>query len=136
MSENDVFDGNSAQGTPQGAPSQGDYTRPRRHHVTQPPVNSLAEDDLEKEYVHDSNFVNGRGPIGDRAYRRSRQDIATLKRDSPYGQYLSVPKGRRQIFASRERRRRLKAVLALFVVVAILVAVALVLWNMVQGFHL
>jgi hypothetical protein len=58
--------------------------------------------------------------------------MSRVKSGTRYGQYLEIPKGRRSIFASRERARRRKSVLALLAVVALLVLAAMFLWNMMQ----
>ena len=115
MAQNDDFDFGVSP-----APSRS--TKP---HVTQPPVNSLDEDDLEREYVHESNYVSGRNAFSNAANNRARRDINP---NSPYGQYLSVPKGHKQIFARRERNRRIKSVFALIAVIAAVVIAILVVW--------
>ena len=65
-------------------------------------------------------------------YRRARNNMSRVK-GSRYGQYLEIPKGRRSIFASRERARRRNSVLALFAVIILLVLAAMLIWNMMQN---
>ena len=66
------------------------------------------------------------------AYRRSRSNMSRVKSGTRYGQYLEIPKGRRSIFASRERARRRRSVLALIAVIALLVFAGMLLWSMMQ----
>ena len=64
---------------------------------------------------------------------RTRAEGAQLRRDLHYGQYLEIPKGRRDIFASRERRTRIKTAVALFVVLAVLAVVVFFVWEYMQS---
>lgn len=107
------------------------YVRKRAPRRTQEAIDDLAEDDNPVEYSHESNIAVG-GMIADRKYRRARSDIAQIQKNSRYGQYLEIPKGRRSIFAKRERSRRRKSALAAIVVVGILAAVAYVVWQIMQ----
>jgi len=112
------------------------YQRPPRVHVTQGAIDDLAVDEVQSDYVHESSYVTGSKALGDRAYRRSSKDIQAMQKGSPYGQYLSVPKGRKQIFASQERKRRIKSVLALILVLAVLAAAVYFIWQVMQGLPL
>ena len=115
------------------APAQrSTYVRQRAPRRTQEAIDDLAEDDNPVEYAHESNVTVG-GSIGDRKYRKARSEISQFQKNNRYGQYLEIPKGRRSIFASRERARRRNSVLALFVVVVLLVLAAMFLWNMMQN---
>jgi hypothetical protein len=66
------------------------------------------------------------------SYRRARSNMSKVS-GSRYGQYLEIPKGRRSIFASRERARRRRSVLALFIVVTLLILAAMFIWNLMQS---
>ena len=55
-----------------------------------------------------------------------------LRRDLHYGQYLEIPKGRRDIFASRERKTRIKTAIALVAVLAVLAIVVFFVWEYMQ----
>ena len=111
------------------------YVRRRTPHRSQGVVDDLTDDSIPSAgYTHDSNItVGGSTPLSGMTYRRARSDIARVHGNTRYGQYLEIPKGRRSIFASRERARRRKSVLALLFVVALLVLAAYFLWNMMQN---
>ncbi len=104
------------------------YVRRRAPRRTQEAIDDLAEDDSPIEYSHESNIAVG-GMIADRKYRRARSDISQIQKNNRYGQYLEIPKGRRSIFAKRERSRRRKSALAAIVVVGILAVVAYLVWQ-------
>ena len=104
------------------------YVRRRAPRRTQEAIDDLAEDDNPVEYSHESNIAVG-GMIADRKYRRARSDISQIQKNNRYGQYLEIPKGRRSIFAKRERSRRRKSALAAIVVVGILAIVAYIVWQ-------
>jgi cell division septal protein FtsQ len=55
-----------------------------------------------------------------------------LRRDLHYGQYLEIPKGRRDIFASRERKMRIRSVIALIAVIVILAVIVFFVWQYMQ----
>ena len=110
------------------------YVRQRPAHRSVEPIDDLAQEPDEAGYVtHDSDFTVPGGAISGRAYRRSRAEGAQLRRDLHYGQYLEIPKGRRDIFASRERRTRIKTAVALFVVLAVLAVVVFFVWEYIQA---
>ena len=117
------------------APSAPRYVRKRTPHRSQGTLDDLAEDsEPSATYTHDSNIsVGGSTPLSGMEYRRARNNISRVKNGSRYGQYLEIPKGRRSIFASRERARRRNSVLALFVVIILLVLAAMFIWNMMQN---
>jgi hypothetical protein len=117
------------------APAAPRYVRKRTPHRSQGTLDDLTAEDSESSatYTHDSNIsVGGATPLSGMAYRRARSDMSRVKNSTRYGKYLEIPKGRRSIFASRERARRRNSVLALFVVVLLLVLAAMFLWNMMQ----
>jgi hypothetical protein len=118
--------------TPRGR-TQAPYQRPSAPRHTMPPVNDLAEDDAEAQtsYTHDSSYANTSfNPIASIDYRRTQQSLTKAKQDLKYGQYLEVPKGRRDIFTGKERSRRIRSVVSLVVVVAILGLVAYLIWRL------
>ena len=120
-------EGTAAQGSP--AP----YIRQRPAHRSVEPIDDFALEEGEPEYVaHDSDFTVRGGALSGRAYRRSRAEGAQLRRDLHYGQYLEIPKGRRDIFASRERKTRIKTAIALIVVLAVLAVVVFFVWEYMQ----
>ena len=109
------------------------YVRQRPAHRSVEPIDDLAQEPDEAGYVaHDSGYTMPGGALSGRAYRRSRAEGAQLRRDLHYGQYLEIPKGRRDIFASRERRTRIKTAIALFAVLAILAIVVFFVWEYMQ----
>ncbi len=109
------------------------YVRQRPVHRSVEPIDDLAQEPDEAGYVaHDSGYTVPGGALSGRAYRRSRAEGAQLRRDLHYGQYLEIPKGRRDIFASRERRTRIKTAIALFAVLAVLAVVVFFVWEYMQ----
>lgn len=119
----------SAPTTPPPAP----YVRARPAHRSVEPINDLEQDDETGRYVaHDSAYTGRGSALSGGAYRRSRADAAQLRRDLHYGQYLEIPKGRRDIFASRERKTRIKTAIALIVVLAVLVLAVYLVWEYMQ----
>lgn len=117
-------------------PEPREYHRPATPHRTMPPVDDLAEDDLEAQinYVHDTDYANrSLDPLSSREYRRNRSELSKAQKDLKYGQYLSVPKGRRAIFARQERVRRIKTIVAAVLLVAVIGVVAYLLWQLIQG---
>ena len=116
------------------APAVPRYVRKRTPHRSQGTLDDISDaSDDTLTYTHDSNIsIGGSTPLSGMAYRRSRSNMSRVKSGTRYGQYLEIPKGRRSIFASRERARRRKSVLALLAVVALLVLAAMFLWNMMQ----
>lgn len=135
MSNPDIPEGQAADSTldgtqaPQPAPRTSDagagagtpYVRAPRSRITQPAINDLAADDdlAASAYTHDSGYTTGRGLTSGRGYTRSRNDMRRLQKDLHYGQYLEIPKGRRDIFAKRERAARAKSLVAAILVIAL-----------------
>ncbi|MBF0896274.1 MAG: hypothetical protein HXK45_05040, partial [Atopobium sp.] len=56
-------------------------------------------------------------------------EIAHLRKDVHYGQYLQVPKGQRDIFVRKERRSNAGSLIAAIIVLAIIAAVFYFLWT-------
>lgn len=103
------------------------YVRKPRPRRTQEAINDLEQDESYAQgFTHDSNVtVSSRNPLSGTVYSRSRQKMPQLQRDLHYGQYLEIPKGRRQIFSSRERSAaiRSRAITAVIVIILIIVAI-------------
>lgn len=112
--------------------SNAAYVRQPRHHTTMPAVDDFrVEPDVDPAVAHDSSFTfNNRVPIQaqSRSYRRARSEQAKLSQSNKYGQYLSVPKGSREIFASRERQSAQRKAIIGIIVAAIIVILLVVLW--------
>lgn len=108
------------------------YVRKRPAHRTVEPIDDLAVDDPLEQATHESGYTNRGSAFSGRAYRRSRAQGQQLRRDLHYGQYLEIPKGRRDIFVSRERKARVKSIVALVAVLAVLAAVIYFLWGYMQ----
>ena len=70
--------------------------------------------------------------LSGRSYRKSRSEMSQLRRDLHYGQYLEIPKGRRDIFASRERKMRIRSAVALGAVIAVLCVIVFFVWRYMQ----
>ena len=122
LDEPDVF---SAQNAPEEVPAQAEPTRferPARPRKTAEPINDMSETgSVDAIYVSDSAYT-GKG-MADSSYRRSRSGMNQLRRDLHYGQYLEIPKGRRDIFRRKERLHNAGAIIgALFVLAAVAAA--------------
>ncbi|MBM6813728.1 hypothetical protein H7U31_01430 [Olsenella uli] len=133
----DLADGTSEpSGATQKAPervARTPYVRQRPAHRSVEPIDDFAnEEDEPAQIAHDSGYTIGGGAFSGRGYRRSRADGQQLRRDLHYGQYLEIPKGRRDIFVSRERKTRIKTAIALIVVLFVLAVVVYFLWGYMQ----
>ncbi len=130
--------GDASPSLPSAAPrpvaARMPYVRQRAPHRSQAAIDDLGQDGAPaSSYAHDSNVaVGGKVFSGASKYRRSRGGMGRIQ-NSRYGQYLEIPKGRRSIFASRERSRRRRSVLSLIVVVALLVVVAVIIWRLLAS---
>ena len=127
-----------AAGTPNtqaetSAPSQqqaAPYVRQRPAHRSVGTVNGLDDgEETPARIAHDSGYTNRGSIMSGGSYRRSRSDADKLRRDLQYGQYLEIPKGRRDIIASREKNTRIKTAIALLALIVVLVLVVFFLWN-------
>ena len=96
------------------------------------PSFSTASAPAAPRYVRKRTPHRSQGTLDDLNDDRARNNMSRVK-GSRYGQYLEIPKGRRSIFASRERARRRNSVLALFAVIILLVLAAMLIWNMMQN---
>lgn len=65
------------------------------------------------------------------AYRSARSQETKVRRSSSMAQYLSVPKGSREIFGSRERQQR-RTIATVAVIVAVIAIVALLVVLLLQ----
>lgn len=101
------------------------YVRTPKPRHTADPIDDYTQEGVSSSgYTHESDFTADAGRLSGKGYRRSRSEMKQLKRNLQYGQYLEIPKGRRDIFAKRERISRVKSLLAAVVVLAILAVVA------------
>ena len=101
------------------------YVRTPKTRITADPIDDYTQEGVDSgAYTHESDFTADSSIMSGRGYRRSRSEMKQLKRNLQYGQYLEIPKGRRDIFAKRERMARVKSLLAAILVLAVLAAVA------------
>ncbi len=109
------------------------YVRKKRPRKTQEAINDLEQDETYAQgFTHDSNVtVSGRNPLSGTVYSRSRQKMPQLQRDLHYGQYLEIPKGRRQIFSSRERSAAIKSRAVTAAIIVVLIIIAIVAWMLI-----
>ncbi len=115
---------------PAPAPNPAPYVRKRPVHQSMGTIDDYANaQDEIPNVTHDSGYTNPGTPISGRSYKRSRAQGEQLRRDLHYGQYLEIPKGRRDIFASREKNTRIKTAVALLALIVVLVLVVFFLWN-------
>ncbi len=115
------------------SPSRHDrpaYERAHPRHVSQPPVNDVEADDaLESSYGYETGYtIQKRGLGGKGAYRRAQSQQNKIRQELKYGQYLSVPKGNREIFGSRENERKKKLTIAAVIIVALIIVALIVFW--------
>lgn len=124
----------SPEGEPAPAPTPRPqrYTRERPAHRTVEPIDDLQADEDDNHFTHDSDYANRGSVLSGRSYRRSRSEMTQLRRDLHYGQYLEIPKGRRDIFASRERKSRIRSMIALVVLIIVLAVVVYFVWTFMQ----
>lgn len=116
-----------------GAP-RTPYVRQRPAHRSAGTIDDFAQgEDAPGTFAHDSGYTNRGSLVSGGAYRRSRSDAQKLRRDLHYGQYLEIPKGRRDIFKKRERTTQIKTFFALVLVLAILAIVVYFLWQYMQA---
>lgn len=109
------------------------YVRERPAHRSVDPIDDYAQDGESSEsFAHDSGYTMRGSLVSGGSYRRSRSDADKLRRDLHYGQYLEIPKGRRDIFVKRERINRVKTFFALVAVLAILAAAVYFVWQYMQ----
>lgn len=130
MDDNDITYTNNPDDVSRRTP----YVRKPRPRRTQEAINDLEQDETYAQgFTHDSNVtVGGRTPLSGTVYSRSRQKMPQLQRDLHYGQYLEIPKGRRQIFSSRERSAAIRSRAITAVIIIVLIVIAIVAWMLIQ----
>ena len=117
--ENELNTSETASTASAGTP----YVRTPKKRITADPINDYAQAGVDVDaYTHESDFTADAGRMSGKGYRRSRSEMKQLKRNLQYGQYLEIPKGRRDIFAKRERASRVKSLLAAIIVIALVIA--------------
>ena len=106
------------------------YVREPRHHKSQPPVNDVqADETYDNQYSHESGYtLSTRNRMSRGAYRSARSQETKVRQELKYGQYLSVPKGSREIFGSREHQQRRTIATAAVVVAVVALIVLLVVF--------
>lgn len=130
MDDNDITYSNEASNIEQRTP----YIRKTRPRKTQEAINDLEQDETYAQgFTHDSNVtVGSRNPLSGTVYSRSRQKMPQLQRDLHYGQYLEIPKGKRQIFSSRERSAAIRSRAITAAILVVLIIIAIVAWMLIQ----
>lgn len=109
------------------------YVREPRQHKSVDPIDDYAHtSEAPAHMVSDSQFTGKASMLSGRSYRRTQRDINRVRSASKYGQYLEIPKGRREIFVRRERRSHLLTALALIVVLALLAGALYGVWILMQ----
>ena len=107
------------------------YVRPATPHRRVASIDDLQADDSMADYSHDSDYTIGsRSPIPGRGYRRSRNEMPQLREELHYGQYLSVPKGRTDIFYARDRKRRARTAMLVIAIVAVVAIAIAAVWKL------
>ena len=76
-----------------------------------------------------AGFESSKGAYAKKGWRKPKNEIAHLRKDVHYGQYLQVPKGQRDIFVRKERRSNAGSLIAAIIVLAIIAAVFYFLWT-------
>ena len=109
------------------------FVREPRHHKTQPPVNDVqADETYDNQYSHESGYtISNRNRLSRGMYRNARSQETKVKQELRYGQYLSVPRGSREIFGSRERQQR-RTIAAIAIAVAIVAVIVLLVVFLLQ----
>lgn len=131
MDDNDIIYSENPE--PRNIEQRTPYVRKQRPRKTQEAINDLEQDETYAQgFTHDSNVtVSSRNPLSGTVYSRSRQKMPQLQRDLHYGQYLEIPKGRRQIFSSRERAAAVRSRAFTAIIVIILIVVAAIALNLI-----
>lgn len=119
---------------PQRREQPGVYVRQRPAHRSVGTVSDFEgeNDQAPANTVSDSGYTNRGSIVGGGSYRRTRAGAKKIQRNNQYGQYLEVPKGRRDIFVKRERRSNAKTAIALVLVIAVLAVVVYFVWQYMQ----
>lgn len=106
------------------------YVRQPTPHRRQPPVNDLKADEAyENNYSFDSSYtLKNRVTSSRGVYRHSRSQQEKVRQELKYGQYLSVPKGNREIFGSHEKEQKRRIAIIGIAVIAVIAILLIVLW--------
>ena len=107
------------------------YVRQHRHHKTVEPISdfTMPGEKLEVPENQAAGFESSKGAYAKKGWRKPKNEIAHLRKDVHYGQYLQVPKGQRDIFVRKERRSNAGSLIAAIIVLAIIAAVFYFLWT-------
>ena len=107
------------------------YVRQHRHHKTVEPISdfTMPGEKLEIPENQAAGFESSKGAYAKKGWRKPKNEIAHLRKDVHYGQYLQVPKGQRDIFVRKERRSNAGSLIAAIIVLAIIAAVFYFLWT-------
>ena len=107
------------------------YVRHHRPHKTVEPISdfTLPGEKLEIPENQAAGFESSKGTYAKKGWRKPKNEIAHLRKDVHYGQYLQVPKGQRDIFVRKERRSNAGSLIAAIIVLAIIAAVVYFLWT-------
>ena len=107
------------------------YVRQHRHHKTVEPISdfTMPGEKLELPENHAAGFESSKGSYAKKGWRKPKNEIAHLRKDVHYGQFLQVPKGQRDIFVRKERRSNAGSLIAAIIVLAIIAAVFYFLWT-------
>lgn len=132
----DAADVERAEAPQAAGPVAGDrsagpaYVRERARHVSQPPVDDMQADEaIESSYTYETGYTLQKRGLGGRgAYRRAQSQQNKIRQELKYGQYLSVPKGSREIFGSRESEHKKKVAITAVVVIAVVVILLIIFW--------
>lgn len=120
----------STEHTASNRPDGPAYVREPARHVSQPPVDDMQADEaIESSYTYETGYTLQKRGLGGRgAYRRAQSQQNKIRQELKYGQYLSVPKGSREIFGSRESEHKKKVAITTVVVIAIAVILLIIFW--------
>ena len=107
------------------------YVRQHRHHKTVEPISdfTMPGEKLELPENQAAGFESSKGSYAKKGWRKPKSEIAHLRKDVHYGQFLQVPKGQRDIFVRKERRSNAGSLIAAIIVLAIIAAVVYFLWT-------
>ena len=107
------------------------YVRQHRHHKTVEPISdfTMPGEKLELPENQAAGFESSKGSYAKKGWRKPKNEIAHLRKDVHYGQFLQVPKGQRDIFVRKERRSNAGSLIAAIIVLAIIAAVVYFLWT-------
>lgn len=107
------------------------YVRHHRPHKTVEPISdfTLPGEKLEIPENQAAGFESSKGAYAKKGWRKPKNEIAHLRKDVHYGQYLQVPKGQRDIFVRKERRSNAGSLIAAIIVLTIIAAVVYFLWT-------